>query len=401
MKLAISLSAGIAVPRVSANAFVRMSKAEQESYLEAYPKSSHQYLNAEPPGVINLADRLDVKPKEVATYLREPMTNKLLGACGKGFGTLFNTIDQVLKLPNQGLQKGFEVLHKTKAFQSLHKGTIKVDKFLEKYPVLKKAGGPLVAGALAYQWLNMSFSGDFDDDFNIDDMVSALQGEYSIEQLLGTPSGLKGCAQLITGLATGGLLSFPWHSKMNIAFAAAYTGARRLGQTDVAQKMFKRWKANPDKGRKTLEAKAGTMKIQINASSKKQEVLSTTRELIKERRKLLRKKNKELIEKHKLLQKRKIEEQRNLLKEQRAQDIKALAEIKDPAKRKKMKARLDKKHEMRKQKYNAIRSKLESTMDIVREKIKFKNETFEKVMSERYARIKNTPAEEFEAEYEN
>lgn len=242
MNLILSLSKGVAVPRVGKETFIRMSKSEQAQYLDAYPMSSYRNLNAQPPGVIKLADELGASPNAISKYLQEPKTNKLLAACGNGFKTLFTTIDQVMKLPNKGLRKGFERIHKTKAFQKLHKGTITVDKFLNKHPVIKKAGGPLIAGALAYQWLNMSFSGDFDDDFNLESLTDALKGEYSIEELLGTPDGLKGCAQLIAGLATGGLVSFPWHKKMNIAFAAAYTGARKLGKYAESRQMFERFK---------------------------------------------------------------------------------------------------------------------------------------------------------------
>ncbi|SBV38202.1 hypothetical protein BN7874_033 [Phage NCTB] len=238
----ICLSKQSEIKRLTREQFDELSRADQKKYLEAFPESSFKTGLKLPPSMEKMAQTLGTNQKDLAKCYKQKDVANLMTACGKGFKNLFSVIDQVLALPNRGLKKGFEKLHKTKAFQALHKGTVKVDEFLEKHPVIKKAGGPLVAGALAYQWLNMSFSGDFDDDFNIDNLVGALQGNYSIEDLLGSPDGLKACTQLIAGIATGGLLSFPWHGKMNIAFAAAYTGARKLGNSDLAKRMHQKFK---------------------------------------------------------------------------------------------------------------------------------------------------------------
>tara|TARA_B100000214_G_scaffold10058_1_gene7206 strand:+ start:4817 stop:5572 length:756 start_codon:yes stop_codon:yes gene_type:complete len=238
----ISLSKEQEIKRLTREKFDKLSRSDQKKYLEAFPSSSFRSNMKLPPSMKKVSDSLGVTGENLKIFYLEPAVRDLTHALGKGFKNLYDTIDKVIKLPNKAMRKGFEKLHKTKAFQALHKGTIKVDEFLEKNPVLKKMGGPVVAGALAYQWLNMSFSGDFDDDFNVDTLVEALQGNYSIEELLGSPDGLKACTQLVAGMATGGLLSFPWHSKMNIAFALAYTGARRLGNTEIANQMHSRFK---------------------------------------------------------------------------------------------------------------------------------------------------------------
>lgn len=238
----ISISQEKEVKRLNREQFDELSRADQKKYLEAFPQSSFKPSLRLPPSMEKMSKTLGTNQKDLQKCFQQKDTAAIMKACGKGFSNLFDTINTVLTLPNKGLKKTFEKLHKTKAFQALHKGTVKVDQFLDKNPMIKKVGGPLVAGALAYQWLNMSFSGDFDDDFNIDNLVGALQGNYSIEELLGTPDGLKACAQLVAGLATGGIASFPWHSKMNIAFAAAYTGAIKLGKSEVAKNMLSKFK---------------------------------------------------------------------------------------------------------------------------------------------------------------
>lgn len=177
------------------------------------------------------------EPKaDIMKALNEPSTKHMLNAAGGSIKALAKASLEVLKVPNTALGKTFEELHKTDAFKKLQKGTMKVDEFLKKYPTIKKIGGGLMAGAMIYQWLNMSFSGDFDDDFNIEHIGEALQGNYSVEQFVASPSGAKALAQLATGIATGGMASFPWHSAMNITFAAIYTAAKRSNNKDLMKK---------------------------------------------------------------------------------------------------------------------------------------------------------------------
>jgi hypothetical protein len=245
----ISISESREIGVLTKKEFVQLGDADKQKYLEEYPNSSFRRF-FDPDKIKKIHDFLGMDKKRVEQYNAEPGVKKLMSHSEK----IFDTIDTIMKIPNSVLRKGFEKLHKTKAIQKLQKGTMKADQFLNKNPFLKKMGGPLVAGALAYQWLNMSFSGDFDDDFNLDNLVNALQGDYSLEELIATPDGLKGLAQLAAGIATGGLLSFPWHKKMNIAFAAAYTGARRLGDSKGAQQMFEKFRNKLGPVPKPLEA---------------------------------------------------------------------------------------------------------------------------------------------------
>lgn len=177
------------------------------------------------------------EPKDdIMKALNEPSVRHTLNAAGGSVKGLAKAALEVLKIPNTALGKTFEELHKTKAFQKLQKGTMKVDEFLDKYPTVKKIGGGIMAGAMIYQWLNMSFSGDFDDDFNITQIGEALMGNYSIAGFIASPSGAKALAQLAAGIATGGVASFPWHKGMNITFAAVYTAAKKMGDTGLMEK---------------------------------------------------------------------------------------------------------------------------------------------------------------------
>ena len=96
-------------------------------------------------------------------------------------------------------------LQNSENFKKLQKGIDKVDDFLDEYPKLKKLGGVAVAGLACAQWYFMCFSGDVESDYDLSVVGDALKGDYSMKDLLTSPSGVKGLGLLAAGLATGGL----------------------------------------------------------------------------------------------------------------------------------------------------------------------------------------------------
>lgn len=93
-----------------------------------------------------------------------------------------------------------------------------LDSFLEKHPVVKAAGGPVVAGLLVYIWLNMTFTGNFVYDFDFSLILLALTGKYSLSKLFSGKDGHK----LLLLLATGMLgLTFPWPGPTSAKFTTA------------------------------------------------------------------------------------------------------------------------------------------------------------------------------------
>lgn len=141
-----------------------------------------------------------------------------------------NTIIQGMKgltgLVREGLLGVFKKLADTKAIQSLRNGAIKVDQFLNQYPILKKISGPMVGCLLIWIWLNMSFIGDAEFDLNVTHMISAFAGQFTLADLFLSPSGLA----MLTLLATGPYLSFPWlaAAPYNIILALFYSGYKHF-----------------------------------------------------------------------------------------------------------------------------------------------------------------------------
>ena len=81
-----------------------------------------------------------------------------------------------------------------------------LDEFLKKHPKLKRVTGIAVGAILLYIWLNMSFTGDFDYDFDQSTLIGALAGNFALSDIFAGPEGIK----LLTLFFTGCVLSFPW-----------------------------------------------------------------------------------------------------------------------------------------------------------------------------------------------
>jgi hypothetical protein len=193
---------------------------------------------------ISIAADLGASKEEVANAFKQKDVKSALGKVGYSLKKAGDAVSKTVGVINTALSQSFQEIEKAGGLKKLKAGTQKVDEFLDKHPVVKKMAGPLVAGALLYQWNNMSFSGDFNDDFDITSMINATVGDYAISDLVSSSSGAKALTQLIVGLATGKVLSsavsFPW--KLGIQAAIVYTGAKKAGQSDLVKKAMQKIK---------------------------------------------------------------------------------------------------------------------------------------------------------------
>jgi len=103
-----------------------------------------------------------------------------------------------------------------------------LDAFLEKHPLIKKAGSLVVVGFLIYQWTSMiSFTSDIEFDFDQSVLFEAIKGNFSLADLFATPDGIKMLLFIATGVLTG--LSFPWPGNAWLLFGLSivYTIAKK------------------------------------------------------------------------------------------------------------------------------------------------------------------------------
>lgn len=143
-------------------------------------------------------------------------------------------IASAAKLIQAGLRTLLSDLSDTKVLTALRDGSLAVDDFLGRYPVVKRLTGVAMAGFLLWMWLNMSFTGDANTDLDLSSIGDALRGQYTLHDLLGTPEGLTNLALLLTGTTLG--LSFPWlaGSLANLGLAMVFTAAKHLKKTSAA-----------------------------------------------------------------------------------------------------------------------------------------------------------------------
>lgn len=151
----------------------------------------------------------------------------LIKAFGFNIKLMIKSINEFTGMMRKGILKIFEELVKTGAFKKIRSGAMKVDEVLDKYPLLKKVAGIAVAGLLLYIWLNMTFIGDLDYDFNFGDLVSALKGSFSLADMFVSPQGLMLIALLGSGMLG---ISAPWLGKTayNLVLAISYTAFSKI-----------------------------------------------------------------------------------------------------------------------------------------------------------------------------
>lgn len=174
---------------------------------------------------------------EISAAFKDKDMFKFMKGVGFKLKALTKAINLLPNLLREGLLHVFKEIHETGLGRQIKNGTVKMDEVLERYPILKKVTGPVVAGLLLYIWLNMTFIGNLDYDFDFSDMASALKGKFALEDIFGGPEGLM----LTTLFSTGTLISAPWlgATSHNLVLALVYTAFKRMkgGNFSAIKKM--------------------------------------------------------------------------------------------------------------------------------------------------------------------
>ena len=176
-----------------------------------------------------------VERDNLVNAIKEKSVFRAVKAVGLGVGKA--ALDG-MKAVDSAVNFAADKVASTKAIQGLQKGLIKVDSFLDQYPKLKTVTGTAIAGFLTYQWLYMSFSGNLDSDYDLSSIPEAVAGNIGFTEILATPQGVKGMGLLAAGLATGGLSTLWLGGRRGMMLAAAYTGAKKLGDKKTENKLF-------------------------------------------------------------------------------------------------------------------------------------------------------------------
>ena len=209
-------------------------KPNKDRYNE--PLSKHPTLKKAMTSELNkLFKDVGVERDNLVKAIKEKSVFRAVKAVGLGVGKA--ALDG-MKAVDSAVNFAADKVASTKAIQGLQKGLIKVDSFLDQYPKLKTVTGTALAGFLTYQWLYMSFSGNLDSDYDLSSIPEAVAGNIGFTEILATPQGVKGMGLLAAGLATGGLSTLWLGGRKGMMLAAAYTGAKKIGDKKTENKLF-------------------------------------------------------------------------------------------------------------------------------------------------------------------
>ena len=171
--------------------------------------------------VLPIADKLNISVTDIVVGLKQKGFYESFKLFGFNIKKMLKELNKATSKFKDVLLKIFEELHKTKAFQKIKKGVMTIDDIINKYPILNKITGIAVAAILFYIWLNMTFIGDLDFDFDFTTMAAALKGNFSLADVFASPDGMF----MLSLFLTGGLISAPWlgTTAANILLAIIYT----------------------------------------------------------------------------------------------------------------------------------------------------------------------------------
>jgi hypothetical protein len=234
--------------------------------------------------VDDVVKSVGIDAKLVTKAIKEKSVYNTVNALGGTLRAAGKTVRGLMKGVGKSLEVGGAALTDTPGFDKLQKGMISFDKWIEKNPAAKKITGVALAGAAVYQWWEMSFSGDTESDFDLTSVTAALTGKPAdavptLNDFLGTPSGVKNMALLGGGLATSGFTALPYaalgSTGIGLGVALTYSGLKALGETKagkkVKAKMVEMGKEAVDKiqkGAKAVDKKRADKKLGIKKEEK-------------------------------------------------------------------------------------------------------------------------------------
>ena len=174
----------------------------------------------------SLADYASMKLEDLVSLFKDTRVFRFFNAIKFNLNTLWKYIKAGFSAYTD-LQKAIaEYVAQTKIVKWTTEALHGLDSFLQNHPKIRRIGGFAVAGMLIYIWLNMSFTGNADFDFDFSDVLRAIGGSYSLGTLFGGTDG----THLLMLFATGVIgLSFPWPGPTHVKFVAALiNGLRKL-----------------------------------------------------------------------------------------------------------------------------------------------------------------------------
>jgi hypothetical protein len=168
--------------------------------------------------VKELASKISVSIKDMAKLFMNRTVFNFFSKIKWSFDYIFDLAKRGLKIYRDVLDAIGEYVAKTKVGRWTDATLKNLDNFLKTHPKIKRIAGIGVAALLIYIWFNMTFTGDFEYDFNLVDVLAALGGKFSLSQIFAGKDGMKLLLLFVTGVIG---VSFPWPGPTSIKFLTA------------------------------------------------------------------------------------------------------------------------------------------------------------------------------------
>ena len=196
---------------------VRLHEYDQQlnEVLSAISGSLKKYYNF----IKKLADTTKLGIKKIADFLKERVVFRFFKAIRFSLTRLFDLAKRGLK-HYRDLQEAIATyVAQSRVGKWSEQKVRELDEFLQRHPKTKHIAGLAVAAILIYIWLNMSFTGDLDYDFDQTAIFAALAGSYSLSELFTGSNGMKLLMLFTTGKLLG--VGFPWPGPQSILFVGS------------------------------------------------------------------------------------------------------------------------------------------------------------------------------------
>ena len=209
--------------------YVEKSQILEESKLSDLWNKASSKLRKKVDFVKDLAKKLDLQVDELLEKFLHKEVYRFFHYFKFNLKLLFKAVKDGYKAWGQLHHAIADYMAKTKIAKFTEEHLKDLDEFLKKHPVLKTVGSLALAGMLIYIWTSLiSFTGDFDFDFNQNTLFGALKGDLGFSDVFSGPGGIRMLMFVATGTALK--VSFPWPGPTQTLFLSSvvYTMIKNL-----------------------------------------------------------------------------------------------------------------------------------------------------------------------------
>ncbi len=196
---------------------IRLHQNDQQlnEFLSSISGSLRKYYGF----IKEIADATKLGIKKIADFLKDRVVFRFFKAIKFSLKKVFDLAKRGMKYYKDLQETIAAYVAQTRVGRWTEEKIKQLDEFLKTHPKTKRIAGIAVAAILVYIWLNMSFTGDLDYDFDQTAIFSALAGSFTLTELFTGANGAKLIMLFLSGKLLG--VGFPWPGPSSILFVGS------------------------------------------------------------------------------------------------------------------------------------------------------------------------------------